>query len=287
MSISLPTSKLIELALTEDIGSGDVTSLFFVKENLETTAYIFAKQEGRVAGMEVCQEVFRRVDSTLKLLESAQDGDALKDGDRVLTIQGKARSILTAERTALNFLQRLSGVATLTSLYVNEVKDSKVRLLDTRKTTPGWRELQKAAVRAGGGYNHRMGLYDRAMIKDNHLLAAQNFEELQHSIDLLKSQHPSIEVEIEVDTLQQLALLLNLKGVDYFLLDNMSLDALSQAVRMRDAHDSSPLLEASGGICLETLKAIGETGVDFISVGALTHSAIALDFSLAFQDPSL
>ncbi|MBK1853497.1 carboxylating nicotinate-nucleotide diphosphorylase [Verrucomicrobiaceae bacterium 5K15] len=274
------SDQLIDLALVEDIGPGDVTSRYFVPEEKSSKAYIYAKADGVVAGIDLAIEVFRRVDAEVSLMAVKQDGDQVQYGDHVLEIEGAARSILTAERTALNFMQRLSGIATNTSRYVALTEGTRAKILDTRKTTPGWRQLEKMAVVAGGGTNHRMGLYDRAMVKDNHIVAQDKLAGMQAAIDQLKQELPDVEVELEADTLEQVKSFLELNGVDYILLDNMSNDLMREAVAMRG--DSGPLLEASGGVNLTTVKAISETGVDFISVGALTHSAVALDLSLEF-----
>lgn len=276
------TSELIDLALFEDIKDGDVTSLYFVPENQRSSAYIHAKAEGVLAGVEVAAEVFRRVDQDMNIKVLKKDGDGLKYGDKVIEVEGASRSILTAERTALNFLQRLSGIATNTSRYVALVQGTKAKVLDTRKTTPGWRALEKAAVLAGGGTNHRIGLYDRAMVKDNHLAAQNELDALQAAINRLKKDRPHVEIELETETLQQVEAFLKLDGVDYILLDNMDNATMEQAVEMRGG--SGPALEASGGVNLDTIAAIAHTGVDYISVGALTHSAVALDLSLEFED---
>lgn len=276
------THELIDLALIEDIRDGDVTSLYFVPESQESAAYIYAKADGVLAGIEVAAEVFKRVDSGIKVKILKNDGDSLSYGDKVMEFEGASRSILTAERTALNFLQRLSGIATNTAKYVALVAGTKARVLDTRKTTPGWRALEKAAVLAGGGTNHRMGLYDRAMVKDNHLAAQDGLAELQAAICQLKKDRPGVEVELETDTLEQVKNFLTLDGVDYILLDNMDNETMAKAVAMRG--ESGPALEASGGVNLDSIAAIAMTGVDFISVGALTHSAVALDLSLEFID---
>jgi|TARA_B110000908_G_scaffold51583_1_gene62909 nicotinate-nucleotide pyrophosphorylase (carboxylating) len=281
------TSALIDLALNEDLDgnlkSGDVTSMFFVPEGRQSESFIHAKADGVLAGMKVAKEVFRRIDPDLQLVEVKKDGDVLSYGDHVLEISGSARSILTAERTALNFLQRLSGIATQTRDYVALTDDTKAEVLDTRKTTPGWRALEKMAVVAGGGTNHRMGLYDRAMVKDNHLVAQNKLEALQDAICQLNRDRPSVEVELETDTLKQVEDFLGLEGVQYILLDNMDNETMKTAVAMRDAAESKVLLEASGGVNLDTIANIAKTGVDFISVGALTHSAVALDLSLDFK----
>jgi nicotinate-nucleotide pyrophosphorylase (carboxylating) len=288
MSISCEvTSALIDLALREDVGenlkTGDVTSVYFVPQDSISRAYIYAKQDGVLAGMEVAAEVFHRVNPELKVVQLKKDGDPLSQGERVLEVSGHARSILTAERTALNFLQRLSGVATQTRAYVAKVETTDAKVLDTRKTTPGWRALEKGAVVAGGGKNHRMGLYDRAMVKDNHLVAENKLEALQDAIDRLHAERVGVEVELEADTLEQVQGFLSLRGVDYILLDNMNHEMMRQAVAMRDDSGSAVALEASGGVTIDTIADIATTGVDFISVGALTHSAVALDLSLEFE----
>jgi len=288
MSISCEvTSALIDLALREDVGenlqTGDVTSVYFVPQDSISSAYIYAKQDGVLAGMEVAAEVFHRVNPELKVVQLKKDGDVLLRGERVLEVSGHARSILTAERTALNFLQRLSGVATQTRAYVAKVETTNAKVLDTRKTTPGWRALEKGAVVAGGGKNHRMGLYDRAMVKDNHLVAENKLEALQDAIDRLHADRAGVEVELEADTLEQVQGFLSLRGVDYILLDNMNYEMMRDAVAMRDDSGSAVALEASGGVTIDTIAEIATTGVDFISVGALTHSAVALDLSLEFE----
>ena len=288
MSISCEvTSALIDLALREDVGenlqTGDVTSAYFVPQDSISSAYIYAKQEGVLAGMEVAAEVFHRVNPELKVVQLKKDGDPLSQGERVLEVSGHARSILTAERTALNFLQRLSGVATQTRAYVAKVESTDAKVLDTRKTTPGWRALEKGAVVAGGGKNHRMGLYDRAMVKDNHLVAENKLEALQDAIDRLHADRAGVEVELEADTLEQVQGFLSLRGVDYILLDNMNYEMMRDAVAMRDDSGSAVALEASGGVTIDTIAEIATTGVDFISVGALTHSAVALDLSLEIE----
>lgn len=272
---------LIDLALAEDIGSGDVTSRYFVPEDRMARAFIVARSEGVISGAEVAQAVFRAVDASLDLAILVPDGSRVSAGAMVLRVEGPARSILTAERTALNFLQRLSGVATLTRRYVDAIAGTGAAILDTRKTTPGYRKLEKAAVVHGGGTNHRLGLFDRAMVKDNHLVAENSLPILQAGIAKLKTDRPGVEVELEADRLEQVEAFLGLDGVDYLLLDNMSLEDLRAAVAMRNGR-TIPRLEASGGVNLETVRGIAETGVDFISVGALTHSAPSLDLGLDF-----
>ncbi|MEP4079399.1 carboxylating nicotinate-nucleotide diphosphorylase [Haloferula sp.] len=274
-------SRLIDAALEEDIGPGDLTSEYFVPVDRQVRGFIVAREEGCLSGVEVAKEVFLRVDPEVEVQLLVKDGSMVAKGAHVISVEGAARSVLTAERTALNFLQRLSGVATATKQYVNEVQGYPTRILDTRKTTPGWRKLQKQAVLHGGGTNHRMGLYDRVMVKDNHLVAEHDPVELQAAIRRLKTEHPGVEVELEADRLDQVKIYLGLVGVDHILLDNMTLDDLREAVAMRGDR-LTPQLEASGGVNISTVKGIATTGVDFISVGAITHSAVALDLALDF-----
>ena len=270
-----PRPDLISIALEEDIGSGDLTSGNFVGME-QRHARIFAKETAIVAGAETAAEVFQRVDPQLQVKIVNPSGTRLFKGNTVLEIEGPVRSILTAERVALNFLQRLSGVATLTRRFVDAAGKHKARILDTRKTTPGLRALEKAAVVAGGGVNHRFGLFDMVMVKD-HLLAAGQTTELSAAIIAFREKHPNIRVELEADTLQQVREFVTLPGVDVILLDNMTTGELREAVRLGNG---SMQFEASGGVSLENVGAIAATGIDFISVGALTHSARAIDFSL-------
>jgi nicotinate-nucleotide pyrophosphorylase (carboxylating) len=231
--------------------------------------------------VEVAARVFAAVDPELDLEVLVPDGSQVAAGAMLMRIEGTARSVLTGERTALNFLQRLSGVATLTARHVAVVKGTGARILDTRKTTPGFRLLEKQAVVHGGGSNHRMGLFDRAMVKDNHLVAEGGAEMIQAAVRRLKADHPGVEVELEADRIEQVRVFLTMEGVDHILLDNMSLAELREAVVLRGER-RMPRFEASGGVTLETLREIAETGVDFISVGALTHSAPALDIGMDF-----
>ncbi|MBJ7256648.1 MAG: carboxylating nicotinate-nucleotide diphosphorylase [Akkermansiaceae bacterium] len=277
-----PTDLLIELAIAEDIGGGDVTTRYFIPEDRQASAWVVARKDGVVSGGEIAAQVFRKVDPELLVQILTSDGTHVVAGSQLIRIQGSARSILTAERTALNFLQHLSGIATLTAYYCKQVLGTHTRILDTRKTTPGYRMLEKKAVRDGGGTNHRQGLYDRAMVKDNHLVAEGGIAAIQAGIKKLKINQPNVEVEIEADSIEQVREFLALDGVDYILLDNMTLVQLSEAVALRGLR-TKPMLEASGGITLELLAEIAATGVDFISVGALTHSAPALDIGLDFQ----
>ncbi len=276
------SETLISLALAEDIGGGDVTSLYFIPEQRRARAFVVAREDGVVSGVEIAANVFRKVDESLEVEILIKDGGRVAAGAWVIRIEGSARSILTAERTALNFLQHLSGVATMTASYVEKVKGTSARILDTRKTTPGYRLLEKQAVVHGGGTNHRLGLYDRAMVKDNHLVAEGGLAAIQTAINQLKADKPGIQVELEADRIEQVRAFLEMDGVDFILLDNMTPAELAKAVALR-CERTRPQFEASGGITLEVLREVAETGVDFISVGALTHSAPALDLGLDFE----
>jgi len=270
------THDPIAIALAEDIGRGDLTSRYFVGTE-RRCARIFTKEPAVAAGVETAAEVFRRVDPQIGVAVIRASGSTLEKGQTVLEITGAVRSILTAERVALNFLQRLSGVATLTRRFVDAIDGAKARILDTRKTTPGLRALEKAAVVAGGGMNHRFGLFDMVMVKDNHLAVGTELEHLQDAIRRFREDHPGLRVELEADTLDQVRRFLTLMGVDVILLDNMTLAEMTEAVELGAGRVQ---FEASGGVTLETVAAIAATGVDFISVGALTHSPRAIDFSL-------
>jgi nicotinate-nucleotide pyrophosphorylase (carboxylating) len=272
---------LIELALSEDLGDGDITSLYFIPEERRARAFVAVRREGVVSGVEIAARVFSKADTTLEVEILVPDGSRVSEGALLIRVEGSASSILTGERVALNFLQRLSGVATLTAAYVEAIKGTSARILDTRKTTPGYRLLEKRAVLHGGGENHRMGLYDRAMVKDNHLVAEGGPEAIQTAIRRLKADKPDLEVELEADEISQVEAFLKMDGVDHILLDNMTLAELREAVATRGER-ATPRLEASGGVNLQTVRGIAETGVDFISVGALTHSAPALDIGLDF-----
>ncbi len=279
--------RLIDAALEEDLRDvGDVTCEYFVPDSSTSEGNINARVDGVLAGIEIAETVFQKVDPKMEFNTLKQSGDRLSEGDIVMEISGSTRSILTAERTALNFLQRMSGVASLTRQFVDKVGNHKAKILDTRKTLPGWRVLDKAAVKAGGGKNHRMGLYDMAMVKDNHLLAGGHLtkDDLQRSIDQLREECPEVKIELEADRMSRVEEFLALEGVDYIMLDNMSLEQLCEAVAMRDVSESKVELEASGGVNLDTVEEIAATGVDYISVGALTHSAVALDLALDLDE---
>lgn len=271
---------IIDLALAEDIGAGDITAQWFTRPGSTARAEIVARESACLAGVLTAAEVFRRIDPTLLIRVEKTDGASLVKEDCVMTIQGSAASILTAERTALNFIQRLSGVATMARRYVEAARGTGVVILDTRKTTPGLRVLEKAAVAAGGARNHRVGLHDMFMVKDNHLAVGLDLETLQQMIGAARAANPGVRVELEADTLSQVHSFFSLAGVDVILLDNMSLEDMREAVR------TCPVaikLEASGGVNLHTIRSIAETGVHFISVGAITHSAPAIDFALDFR----
>jgi len=273
--------ELVARALAEDLGGGDVTSESTVPAAARARARVVQKQPGVVHGLAVVAEAMRQCgveDVDNLVVEGQWREDVPAD---VVFAAGPARALLAAERTALNFLGHLSGIATLTARFVEAVAGTGARILDTRKTTPGLRELEKAAVAAGGGRNHRMGLYDAILIKENHIALAGGVAKAIHAA---RTAHPELAVEIEVRDLDETAYALG-TGADLLLLDNMDTETLRAAVKLRDEQATSarPSLEASGGVSLETVRAIAETGVDFISVGALTHSAPTLDFSLLLE----
>jgi nicotinate-nucleotide pyrophosphorylase (carboxylating) len=271
---------LIDLALAEDIGTGDITSLATVPADRTATAVMLAKQDGVLSGMAVAQEVFRSVDTDVVWEALKADGDRVTNPEPIAMVRGNARSILTAERTALNFVQRLSGVATITAAYAAAVAGTRTRVVDTRKTTPGMRLLQKRAVIDGGGSNHRFGLADGVLIKDNHLAAIGGTQRIADAIAAARHTAPhTLKIEVEVATLDELVEAMD-AGADIVMLDNMSTELMATAVAMRDGHRSQPLLEASGGITLARIPEIAAIGIDLISVGALTHSAPSLDISL-------
>ncbi len=279
MSPSLDPAILREAAaraLGEDRGPADITTLACIKPEIQARARIFAKEACVLAGLPVAEQVFREQDIALILTPKAQDGKSLKPDDTVLEIRGSAASILTAERSALNFIQQLSGVATHTRLFVDAVSGTKAQILDTRKTAPGLRALQKYAVRCGGGTNHRFGLYDRFLIKDNHLALMGTGNTLAKAIRAAHSLDPDVLLEVEVDRLEQIPEVVS-QGVDVILLDNMTTEQLRACVALIAGQVKT---EASGNMTLERVREVAETGVDFISVGALTHSVRAIDFSL-------
>ena len=271
---------LIDMAIEEDLGeTGDVTSLSVVPASIQAKAVLRCKEEGMVmAGQEVAERVFRRLDPECTYTVFKEDGAVCQYGDIIAEVRGKAQSLLTAERTALNFIQRLCGVATTARKYAAALGDSQTVVLDTRKTTPGYRNLEKYAVAVGGAQNHRIGLYDRAMIKDNHreLAALEGPGSIARSVNRVREQFPGLEVEVEADRLEEVAEAAD-AGAEYILLDNMSNEMMAEAVKI--VHGRSKL-EASGGITLTRLASIGQIGVDFVSSGALTHSVKSADISL-------
>ena len=273
--------RLVDLALAEDLGKGDITTNSLIPEKKSGVASILAQEKGILAGSEIARQVFRRLDPELKVRLRVKDGAALKPGEVIATVEGSIASILKAERTALNFLQRLSGIATETNRYVKAVEGLPAQITDTRKTAPGLRALDKYAVKVGGGKNHRMHLGDGVLIKDNHLAALQSEGlSLKEIIARIRRNAPgATAVEIEVSTPRE-ALEAAEAGANIVMLDNMSLEDMRQAVKM--LHGVA-LIEASGKITLKTVRAVAETGVDFISVGAITHSAPALDISLELE----
>jgi nicotinate-nucleotide pyrophosphorylase (carboxylating) len=273
---------IVQRALAEDVGSGDVTSQWILPPEMRVRGCFLAKAQGVLAGLEVVRQVFQQVDERIVFQAPMKDGDAISKGDIVATVEGPAAGILTAERTALNFLQRMSGIATLTRCYVEAVIGTKAVILDTRKTAPGLRLLDKRAVRLGGGQNHRLGLYDMVLIKDNHIAVAGGITQAVERVrrgnrpGLRPERVEGLAVEVEVKSLAELeeALALN---VDRIMLDNMDLNEMRRAVEVTAGRVP---LEASGNVTLENVVAIAATGVDYISVGALTHSVKALDISL-------
>jgi nicotinate-nucleotide pyrophosphorylase (carboxylating) len=274
-------NRAVELGLTEDIGSGDVTTLATVPPGAVASAFMAAREPLVVAGLALAAAAFQQLSPDVKIVRQSEDGQHLKAGAVLMTVSGPARALLSAERVALNFVQRLSGVATLTSQFVQAIKGTRTQILDTRKTTPGWRRFEKYAIACGGGHNHRMGLYDMVLIKDNHL-AALNGEQagpIDAAVQRARTQYPGLKVEVEADTLDQVDQALN-AGADLILLDNMNPLQLRLAVQKCKGRAQT---EASGGITLASVRAVAEAGVDFVSVGALTHSARAVDIGLDFQ----
>ena len=267
----------IAAALKEDIGDGDITTEFFVPEALQTTGRIVAREPAIVAGTRTAAEVLRKVDSMTDVQIIHPDGDAIVAGDVVIELRGCARSILKAERVALNFVQRLCGIATLTHQFVDAVGNHPAKILDTRKTTPGLRALEKAAVVAGGGVNHRSGLYDMVLVKDNHLAALGGLSGFADQIRRLRKERPNVRIEVEADDLEQARAFVEVDGIDVILLDNMGPAQIREALALRR---NNIKFEASGGITLKNVRRIAATGVDYISIGALTNAARAIDLGL-------
>lgn len=267
----------IRSALAEDIGGGDITTRAILPPTQMTHGRFLAKAEGTIAGLDVACQTFKLLDQTVQFTPQIQDGQAVQPGQIIALVAGPAQAILSGERVALNFLQRMSGIATLTRQFVEAIAGTKAVILDTRKTAPGLRAADKLAVRLGGGQNHRFGLYDMALIKDNHITAVAG--DLAEAVNRVRAHAPEIPIEIEVTNLAQLKTALRLP-VQRIMLDNMTLDEMRRAVKI--SAGSIPL-EASGNVNLETIRAIAETGVDYISIGALTHSVKALDISLLLE----
>ncbi len=267
----------IAAGLKEDIGKGDITTEFFVPDTLHTTGRIVAREKAILAGTGAAAEVFRQVDPSTDIQIVRRDGEEVVAADVIIELRGLARSILTAERVALNFLQRLCGIATITRQFVDAVGNQSAKILDTRKTTPGLRALEKAAVVAGGGANHRFGLYDMVLVKDNHLATFGGLSRFADRIRQIRQDRPDIRIEVEADDLEQARAFVEIDGIDVILLDNMTSAQIREAVALRR---NNIQFEASGGITLKNVKRIAATGVDYISIGGLTNHASAIDIGL-------
>ncbi len=269
---------LCQQAIAEDVGSGDATTLAIVPASRKTSAHFINRQECVCAGMPVVKTLFQELSSDVALIQHVQEGKLCPPGTRMATIEGNARAILTGERTALNFLQRLCGIATVTRRYVDALGNSKTRILDTRKTTPGLRLLEKYAVKMGGGQNHRIGLYDRIMIKDNHRELAKLLgpDSISLAVKACREKYPELEIEVEADNLDEVKAAAE-AGVEYILLDNMSAQTMQEAIEIIAGRAKT---EASGNITLQRMPSLSRLGLDFVSIGALTHSAPAIDIGL-------
>jgi nicotinate-nucleotide pyrophosphorylase (carboxylating) len=277
MKTSDQIKKIISLALSEDIGKGDITSLATIRNNQKATGKFLVKDEGLIAGLNIAKQVMKSVDRKLKFKILVEDGSKVKSGDIVAEVSGNARAILSAERTALNFLQRMSGIATAASIYAEAVSHTKAKVIDTRKTSPGLRVLDKMAVKIGGCDNHRFGLFDMFLIKDNHIEVAGSITNAVEACrKFMKKKKKKFLIEVETKNLDEVKEAL-LSKADIIMLDNFNINDMKQAVELIDGKCK---VEASGGVNLSTIKSIAETGVDFISVGGLTHSVKALDISL-------
>ena len=270
--------KLIDLAIAEDIGDGDHSSLSCIPKTKKGKVKLLVKEDGILAGVEITKEIIRKIDPDLKINIFLEDGAKIKPGDIAFTIFGKVISILQAERLLLNFMQRMSGIATQTSKYAEIIKDLPTKVLDTRKTTPGLRQIEKLAVKIGGGTNHRMGLYDMVMLKDNHIDFAGGIEKaINKTVDYLKENNKNIKIEVEVRNFEELNEVLRVGKIHRIMLDNFTVEDTKKAVEIIAGKYET---ESSGGITLETLRSYAECGVDFVSVGALTHQIKSLDLSL-------
>ena len=268
---------IVEAALAEDIGPGDITTALTVPEHAMSRAVISAREAGVIAGMDAAEMVFAAVDPIVRFERKVRDGERVASGERLAVVEGRSRSLLAGERVALNFLQRLSGIATATARFVDLVAGTRAKITDTRKTTPGLRMLEKYAVRVGGGQNHRFGLHDGILIKDNHIAAAGG---IRTAVEAAKKGAPhTLKVEVEVRTLDDLQEAMD-AGADVVMLDNMDVEAMRRAVLMAGGR---VVLEASGGVSEDTVAAVAATGVDIISIGALTHSVKALDIGMDFE----
>ncbi|MES2689534.1 MAG: carboxylating nicotinate-nucleotide diphosphorylase [Bacteroidota bacterium] len=271
-------TQLIDIAFAEDIGEGDHTSMATINEDEKGRSIIVAKDDGIIAGLILVDYIFKKVDPSLHVEVLKKDGDTVKYGDVVINIEGSSRSMLTAERTVLNFIQRLSGVATQTAKYVKELEGLHTKILDTRKTTPGMRLLEKWAVKIGGGENHRIGLYDMILIKDNHVdFAGGITQAIDRTANYLKSKNLDLKIEIETRSIKEVKQVLEKGGIHRIMLDNFKPELLQEAVALINKQYET---EASGGITIQTLRSYAETGVDYISSGALTHSVKAMDLSM-------
>lgn len=269
---------IIEAGLKEDVNTGDLTTDLLISADTKTTAIMIAKADGIIAGLPVAEQIFRKLDQNVQFKAEISDGDRVKKGDLICTIHGAYRALLTGERLALNFLQRMSGIATETARYVEAVKEFKTEILDTRKTVPGLRLLDKYAVKAGGGTNHRIGLYDMVMIKDNHISVAGG---ISNAVKAIRPNIPStIKIEVETTTMAEVQEALD-AGADIIMLDNMDNEAMIAAVKLIDGRAK---VEASGNMNLQRVREVAATGVDFISIGALTHSVVALDISQKIKE---
>ena len=273
MEIDRKTTQLITLALKEDIGPGDITTFSIVNTKKKGRGIIIAKENCVLVGIDIVKKVFHKIDSSITFLNAFADGSKIKKGQRVIEVIGPLSSLLTGERTAINFLQHLSGIATMTNKFVTAIKGTGASILDTRKTTPGWRALEKYAVLMGGGRNHRTGLYDGILIKDNHIQAAGGIE---RAIKKAKKNSGRLKIEVETETLKDVKEAL-IAGADIIMLDNMSITTIKKAVRLIDG---KALIEVSGNVSLKSINSLAKTGVDFISVGAITHSAPSVDLSM-------
>lgn len=268
---------LIDVALAEDIGGGDVTTEAVIDDQKKTKAVWVAKQAGIIAGLQIAQRVFEKLDENIEWHPFFNDGDEVRTGEAVVEFSGNCRAVLIAERTALNFAQRMSGIATKTNEIVRELEGFSTKILDTRKTVPGLRKLDKIAVKAGGGVNHRMGLYDLAMIKDNHIQAAGS---ISKAVERVRAKNPDIRIEVETTNLEEVDEALK-SGADIIMLDNMSVEMMTKAVERIGTRAET---EASGNITSKTIREVAGTGVNFISVGALTHSVQAFDISQRIKE---